>query len=866
MACFAIWNFASSFPANYSLTNDTVKLLRNLSSIGWIGFPIALCYFSLAFAKKEAILRNNFLKVIALIILLFFIYKQFTNCLATVPVQQYSRLVTNWSDTIWPYFFYAYYISFTFLAICFIHRYGKKTKKLFEKKQAKIIVVSIFLSLVGESIFDVLIPKLNIHDIPSLANVFLLIFTVAIVYAINKYKFLTITSASAAENIFSSIGDFLFISDEEGIILNVNKATLDSLKYKQNELEGKSVGMLFRKGSFKNELLEKITKGEIIKNYEVDFLTKNEGGIPVLFSSSPLKDKEGNISGNVIIARDIAERKFADEKEKRHLANIAILSQAATKYVSLSADENIYDYICDVIKNLTGAKYIVVNSYNKPSNTLICESFYADKINIEQITRILGRKAEGFTTELDNTIFEGLLSKKNIQIQGGLFELSGKKIPHLLSYTIEKLLDIENVYVMGLSFGNELYGSVALLLQKGDVIENKDIIDAFINQTSAALHRKITKDALKENEEKIKTIIETSPDGIAISSLDGIVQFVTTKTVSMWGYNSADEIIGRNLMEFVHSGYQGKAMSLIADMINGHYTGAAEYLMVRKDGSQFFCESNANILLNSDKNPTGIIYVNRDITDRKQAEKDIHNLIKDLDFRVKQRTAELEEANKELETFSYSISHDLKAPLRRINGFISLFLDNKSTELTEQKLEYLKLIFSSVTEMDQLIDAILSFSQLNNYEMKKTMICSSDMVQQVIKFFEPETQNRKITFNVAFLPDVKADEKLIRQVWTNLISNAIKYTGKKPEAIIDIGSRITNTGITFFVKDNGEGFNMKYAQKLFGVFQRLHLTRDFEGIGIGLANVNRIVTRHGGYCSALGEVGKGATFYFSLPI
>ncbi len=219
----------------------------------------------------------------------------------------------------------------------------------------------------------------------------------------------------------------------------------------------------------------------------------------------------------------------------------------------------------------------------------------------------------------------------------------------------------------------------------------------------------------------------------------------------------------------------------------------------------------------------------------------------------------------ELEAFSYSVSHDLKAPLRHIIGFIDLFLENKSTELTAEENGYLEKIVDSATEMGKLIDALLSFSKLNQAALRKTRIHSTSMVQKIIKFFEPEIKNRKITFRVEPLPDIEGDEDLIHQVWTNLISNAIKYTGKKPAAVIEIGSISTDAETTFFVKDNGAGFNMKYIEKLFRVFHRLHKSRDFEGVGIGLANVNRIVMRHGGYCRAEGEPDKGATFYFCLP-
>jgi light-regulated signal transduction histidine kinase (bacteriophytochrome) len=216
-----------------------------------------------------------------------------------------------------------------------------------------------------------------------------------------------------------------------------------------------------------------------------------------------------------------------------------------------------------------------------------------------------------------------------------------------------------------------------------------------------------------------------------------------------------------------------------------------------------------------------------DLTGRKKAEQKILELNEELDKRVTQRTAELEDAIRELETFSYSVSHDLKAPLRHINGFIGLLLENRSTELTDEEHDYLKKITGSATEMEKLIDAILSFSRLNQAEIRKIRINTSGMVQRVIKFFEPEMKNRKITFNVEQLPDVTGGEDLIQQVWTNLISNALKYTGKKEEAIISIGSFSSDNMITFFIRDNGAGFPMKYAEKLFGVFQRLHKSRDW---------------------------------------
>jgi signal transduction histidine kinase len=224
-----------------------------------------------------------------------------------------------------------------------------------------------------------------------------------------------------------------------------------------------------------------------------------------------------------------------------------------------------------------------------------------------------------------------------------------------------------------------------------------------------------------------------------------------------------------------------------------------------------------------------------------------------------------EAANKELEAFSYSVSHDLRAPLRHIGGFIDLLIKNNSTQLDPTGLRYLNIISVSSHEMGNLIDALLTFSRLSRTELLKIKIDSRQMVDRVLKTFDSEFAGRNIEIKISRLPDIMGDEGLINQVWVNLISNALKYSRKKEKALIEISGKTWNEKTTFTIRDNGAGFDMKYADKLFGVFQRLHKARDFEGIGIGLANVNRIITRHNGKCWAEAEVDKGATFSFSLP-
>ena len=291
-----------------------------------------------------------------------------------------------------------------------------------------------------------------------------------------------------------------------------------------------------------------------------------------------------------------------------------------------------------------------------------------------------------------------------------------------------------------------------------------------------------------------------------------------------------------------------------------------EYRIVLSDNSIRYisAESGENI---TDKNGnllflTGIA---QDITERKMAEEELSVLNAHLEERIKDRTSQLIAVNKEVEAFAYSVSHDLRAPLRHISGFVGMLQELDAPYRSEEEMKYLNIISKGADEMGKLIDAILSFSKLQRTDVKKTTIRTTLLVNSVIGFMNEDIKERKIDFRIGNLPDCMGDEQLIKLVWINLISNAIKYTSKISEAEIEIGSIYSESENIYFIRDNGVGFDMQYAGKLFGVFQRLHHQRDFEGIGIGLANVNSIISRHGGICRAEGEVDKGAAFYFSLP-
>ena len=255
---------------------------------------------------------------------------------------------------------------------------------------------------------------------------------------------------------------------------------------------------------------------------------------------------------------------------------------------------------------------------------------------------------------------------------------------------------------------------------------------------------------------------------------------------------------------------------------------------------------------------------NTDVEEIKRAEQEIKTLNTELEARVTRRTAELEAANKELEAFSYSVSHDLRAPLRAINGFAGIVLEDYGQQLPPDGRNYLERMRNGGLRMGELIDDLLAFARLSRQPLTRQPVDVTQLVRDVLTELNPSTNNHQVETRIGDLPVCQGDRALLKQVWTNLISNAAKYSRDRNPSVIEIGSENNHGETVYFVRDNGVGFDMQYAHKLFGVFQRLHRVEEFEGTGVGLAIVQRIIHRHGGRVWASAEPNRGATFYFTL--
>ncbi len=378
--------------------------------------------------------------------------------------------------------------------------------------------------------------------------------------------------------------------------------------------------------------------------------------------------------------------------------------------------------------------------------------------------------------------------------------------------------------------------------------------------------RKRAEKALRESEERLRQIA---------SSLREVVWLRDAQTRQVLYVNPAfQELTGRTcesfyedrdmMLDAVHPDDKEWVMAALDQRLES-IPFRKEHRIIHLDGSVRWVWSQIFPV----RNEAGDVYrwasIMEDITERKRAEEEIRKLNQELEQRVAERTVQLEAANKELEAFAYSVSHDLRAPLRHIDGFLELLQKRTAGAFDERSRHYMTTISDAARRMGQLIDDLLSFSRMGQHELSKTPVDLGALVQEVIGELAPEMNGRTIHWHIADLPTVTGDRAMLRLVLVNLLSNALKFTRECATTEIEIDCQVQETEAIISIRDNGVGFDMAYADKLFDVFQRLHHADEFEGTGIGLANVRRIIQRHNGRTWAEGLVNQGATFYFSLP-
>ena len=392
------------------------------------------------------------------------------------------------------------------------------------------------------------------------------------------------------------------------------------------------------------------------------------------------------------------------------------------------------------------------------------------------------------------------------------------------------------------------------------------LIGALVTHFSSARKRveenlRQARDDLQFEVAERSSLLNLTHDPILVRDMSGLITYWNRGAEELYGWR-AEEAVGKHFDQLLRTVFPVPIDEIQAELLR---TGRweAELEKTKADGTPVVVASRWSLQRNEQGIPIKILVTENDITQRKRGEEEIRKLNQELG----RRTTELEATNKELEAFAYSVSHDLRAPLRHMVGYTELLHKNASSVVDEKGQRFMMMILESAKRMGALIDDLLAFSRIGRAETRKTMVSLEQLVREAQSEVREETDGRNITWRIGPLPDLYGDRSMLKLALVNLISNAVKFTRTRPQPEIEIGcTEKRKDGVVVFDKDNGVGFDMKYVNKLFGVFQRLHRTEEFEGTGIGLATVQRIIHRHGGQVWAEGLVGSGAIFYLSLPM
>lgn len=618
------------------------------------------------------------------------------------------------------------------------------------------------------------------------------------------------------------------ITDQKGIIRHVNDNFCNISKYSRQELIGQDHRIInsgYHTKEFIRALWVTIASGKIWRG-EIRNKAKDGSFYWVYTTIVPFCNKEGRPYQYASIRVDITDRKKIEEvletlsKEKE-----TTLNRISDSLISFD-NEWRYTFINDAA--------MALNPFSKEET--------------------IGKKILEVQPELESTKLWGIFQEA----------MRTKKVMEA-----ETFYEHYNIWVLC-----KLYPSAdGLTLYYNDITERKNAEEKLF-RLNEELEQKVllkaeelvmAKDQLAENSEKLKflaTIADNIQDPV-ISSDTGFFITKWNKAAEKLLEWKSEEVIGKSGSEILRSSYLNVTREQIIESLSTNHSWQGEGIYYSKSGKPVNVLITTSQLKDNSDNVTGYFAIVRDITDRKKTEAEINSLNESLETKVLERTRQLEAANKELESFTYSVSHDLRAPLRAVTSYTQILAEDHFEHLDEDGKTILKNVLYNGQKMAHLIDELLAFSKLGRKEIIKTEVDMNKLTSHVLDDLK-DIFAHEADVQVAPLPVVQADYSLLYQVMFNLLSNAIKYSSKKEQPVVRIITEDKDGKIVFAIKDNGAGFDMQYADKLFGVFQRLHLQTEFEGHGVGLANVHRIITKLGGKVWGEGKINEGATFYFTL--
>ncbi|MDD2764796.1 MAG: PAS domain S-box protein [Opitutaceae bacterium] len=653
--------------------------------------------------------------------------------------------------------------------------------------------------------------------------------------------------------------DIILLTDTEGKIVEANDRAVQIYGYTLDELRKKTLPELRApesRAGFEHDIgLLQSADGAV---FETTHRRRDGSTLPVEVSARLVEI--GGRKCKLGIIRDVTQRK-AHEREIERLNRLyAALSQVNQVIVRTKDRRELFSEVCRVLVEYGGFKMAWIGWRNSDTETVAPVADFGD--------------ADGFLQEIQirtDDRSEGQ-SPVGICLREGRTYVCNDILadPHTLPRRHAAVRrGFRASIALPVRAGGGVAGALVVYATTPGFFADKEVslLEEAAADVSYALDR-LELDArrrqLEARNQQLAAIVDASDDAIVSRALDGSIISWNRGAEKIYGYTAA-ELVGRPISLLVPPGREQELDGINERLSRGEPVPSFETVRRRKDGREIHVAVTVSPLHDADGRVIGAATLAHDITERKQAEAEIRRLNEELERRVQERTAELEAANRELEAFSYSVSHDLRAPLRSIDGFSRILLEDYADKLDDEGRDNLGRVRAASQRMAELIDDLLKLSRAARTEMRRTAVNLTALAGEIGAELQRTEPARPVRWLIAPGLTATGDPRLLRVALENLLNNAWKFTGPRPDACIEFGTAPTEAGLAFFVRDNGVGFDMAYAGKLFGAFQRLHRAAEFPGTGIGLATVQRIICRHGGRVWAEGKINRGATFFFTLP-
>jgi PAS domain S-box-containing protein len=590
--------------------------------------------------------------------------------------------------------------------------------------------------------------------------------------------------------------------------MDVNRATELATGIERDQLIGSDFCDSFTQPEKARQGYKQVFAEESVQDYPLAIRHASGRVIDVLYNASVFRNENGQIEGVFAAARDVTERKRAQDS----------LNRSEMRYRSL----------------VTATAQIVWST--NPLGEVVDDM-------------PTWRAYTGMT--LEQILGSGWMDSLHPEDRKRTAEIWARSVRERSLYDTEYRVRRQD-------------GEYRIFAVRGVPVQEDDgSIREWVGTCTDITERKRAEEQLRKASLYTRSLIEASLDPLVTIRKDGKIADVNRATEAVTEV-PRERLIGSDFSDYFSEPDKARR---VYERVFAEGT-VRDYPLAIRAASGALTEVlyNAALFTNESGEVEEIFAAARDVTRMKAAEQEVRRLNDDLEQRVLQRTAQLEAANKELEAFTYSVSHDLRAPLRHICGFSKILTEEYGSSLAPEAQHHLQRIQEGTRRMGLLVDDLLNLGRVGRHEVRLQVTGLNSVVQEVVAELTPECEGRRVEWKIGGLPFVECDPALMKQVFQNLLSNAVKFTRPRSHAIIEVGQKDQDGTPVVFVRDNGVGFSMKYADKLFGVFQRLHRAEDFEGTGVGLATVQRIVQKHGGRLWAEADLDKGAAFYFTLGV